>query len=49
MNCSVCGKPTEGNRLLSAVHYGRGKVRHPLPVPAEDLEKRREGREVQSQ
>jgi len=46
MKCIVCGNETEDDRLLCAKHYNRGKIRDKYPVPDEDLEKRREGREV---
>jgi len=45
MTCSVCGKPTEDDRLLCAKHYNRGKIRDKNPVPEENLEERRKGRE----
>ncbi len=45
-SCIVCGKPSFG--LLCKEHYSAGKAHDKVvqPVPAEDLEKRREGREV---
>ena len=46
MNCSVCGKPTDGNRLLCTKHYNAGKAHDKVvkTVPDEDLEKRRKTR-----
>lgn len=45
MTCSVCGAKCEDGRLLCAKHYSVGKIRDKYPVPVEDLDKRKEGRE----
>jgi len=45
MTCSICGDKTDGARLLCAKHYSVAKVPNTSPVPAEDMSKRREGRE----